>query len=448
MAKVCEKDIRAAMLCGLTGFQFYYPFGEVGLIETYARRIQAYAEAVHRLGVDFKITLCFANADHPMSEADKIQRWAPPTRRLLEATPPEVWLKTPSGRHVFFAWMADGLADEISVAFNLHQNGEKVKYAALAYENLSKALGVETAFVQLILNYGPQSDPRYLGELLNHFPALWGWCQLDYSWDQGNIWDALAKTTRQRGREYTQTATLDFYSSKTFAKGTWRLIFDIQEALELGVDQQYRHTMDLELSKGFRQALERGIRQTSGLINIATWNDFAEGHHLSPDINHNFGFSVLLNYYKRRWLQPTLPPVEREALILFYKKYPSTAEPQFDYEMHHEGVVPPSASDFIELVALLKASGSLYIKGQWVGDVEAGLQVVRIPTEPGKVWAEMRRRGEVVLRLDSPQPIVERPLRTDRTTYSISTERESYLQALFGEDRSNTIAPWLEDGEP
>jgi hypothetical protein len=34
-----------------------------------------------KLKLDFVFTLCFANADHPIGEREKIKRWAPLTRR-------------------------------------------------------------------------------------------------------------------------------------------------------------------------------------------------------------------------------------------------------------------------------------------------------------------------------------------------------------------------------
>lgn len=441
MDEVCEIDIRAAMTCGLTGFQFYYPFGDEGLMSTYAKRIRAYAQAVERLDVDFKLSLCFSNADHDLSEVEKIERWAEPTRRLLEETPDSVWLKTPDGRHIFYTWLADGLADEIDHAYGLHQKAEQVKYAALAYEHLAQALGVECAFVQLILNYKEDSDPHYLDELLRYFPAVWGWAQLDYHHTKDNPWDALASKTRQRNRTYTQTASLDFYSSKTFPKGSWQLIFDIDKAIALGVKGQYRHAMELELSKAFRLSLERGIREDNGIINVVTWNDFAEGHHLSPDINHNFGFAVLLNHYRDRWMNPEQLAVPKESLVLFYKKYPSTVVPRYNMEVHYEGSVPPSASDVIEAVAILKEPADIFIKGKHVARLQAGLQVVRVPIELGPVWAELQRDGKTVLRLDSPQEISGKPLRTDRTTYAISTERDRYLQTIFGDDRRSLMTP-------
>ena len=431
-------EIEAAIACGLDGFQFYYPFGEDVMLEDYVRNIRAHFEALEEMDVDFKLTLCFANANHPMSEKDKIARWAKHTRELIESTRQEFWLKTPDGRHIFFTWMSDGLADEINNSWDVQYDHALVKFSALAMENLADAFGVKAAWVYFFLKLDPGVDPDYTSEMLDYFPAVWPWSQYDYRHHEKNAYDAFARLAQERNRGFFYSSTLDFYSSKTYPTGTSDLIFDIQKAKQLGVHGQYRHYMETELTRAYRKTLERGIRQDTGIINVVTWNDYAEGHELAPSSNHNFAFAMILNYYRQKWLNPDYEVAEEQAAV-FFKKYRHDVKPVFDYELFSEGHVDVSAADFIEVVTLLKQPAEVYINGRLAGTARDGIDEVRIPSEVGPVSFEVKRDGKRVLFLEATEAITAQPYRTDRTTYGYSTVEEDYIQKLFGEDRRSVL---------
>jgi hypothetical protein len=432
--EAAKMEIKAAMASGLDGFQFYYPYGPDEMMEDYTRTIRAHFEAAEELDVDFHMTLCFSNADHSEPEADKIARWARHTKALIESTPGDYWLKTPDGRHIFFTWMVDGLADEIRLAWDVQYDAALIKFAALALENLEKALGVDAAWVNFFLKLDAGMDPKFTTEMLDYFPAVWPWSQYDYRHREDNLYDDFARLAAERKRGFFYASTLDFYSSKTYPTDTWDLIFDIEQAKQLGVHGQYRHYMELELTRGFRKMLERAITMEDGIINVVTWNDYAEGHHLAPDTNHNFAFAMILNYYRNLWLDPDYV-VEKEQAAVFFKKYRHDAKPVFDYELHVEGPIDPSASDFIEVVTLLKEPAEVLINGQPAGTAKAGIDAVRIPTEVGPVSFVVLRDGKEVLSLEATEWITDKPHRTDRHTYGYSTVEEDYLQLLFGDDR-------------
>jgi hypothetical protein len=335
--------------------------------------------------------------------------------------------------------MADGLADEVPHAWDVQYNPELVKFAALAYENLGKAMGVETAWVYFFLKLDPGVDPDFTSTMLDYFPAVWPWAQYDYRYHDENLYDQFAELARERGRGFYHSPTLDFYSSKSYPTGTWDLIFDIEKAKQLGVHGQYKHYMELELTKAFRNVLDRSIKMDKGIINVVTWNDYAEGHHLAPDTNHNFAFAMILNHYKRLWMDPDYE-VEKEQAAVFFKKYRHDVKPVFDYELHNEGEVDPAAADYIEVVTILKEAAEVSINGKPAGKVEAGIDAVRIPSEVGPVSFVVSRNGKEVLSLTATESITDKPHRTDRHTYGYSTVEEAYIGEIFGDERS-TILP-------
>ena len=178
--------------------------------------------------------------------------------------------------------------------------------------------------------------------------------------------------------------------------------------------------------------LQQAIRRDASIINYATWNDFPEGHHLAPEASHNFGPSLLLRYLKRRWQSKT-PVVDHESAIVFFKKYPAEARPQFSVSLkvvsENQDLV---GEDRIELVTFLKSSARCFLNGRDLGMFDPGMQISSIPTEPGKVHVRVIRDGEPVIEFETPQAITDKPLRTDRLTFSYSSEFQREFQKLFG----------------
>src|SRR6202012_3945554 len=98
-----------------------------------------------------------------------------------------------------------------------------------------------------------------------------------------------------------------------------------QEATNAGINNVERKYITTGLSYNFRKLFEFGIKQDAPIINIITWNDYPEGHHLAPEINHNEGFSILLNYYKSIWKHTPAP--YQDVAVVFFKKYTRATEP-------------------------------------------------------------------------------------------------------------------------
>jgi hypothetical protein len=150
----------------------------------------------------------------------------------------------------------------------------------------------------------------------------------------------------------------------------------------------------LDLSRGFRRRLELAVELDAPVINLTTWNDYPEGHHLAPEINHNFGFAMLLQHYKAKWRgRPASGP--REAAIAFFKKYPHATRPRpHDIEVDiRKRNAPPSAEDAIEVVTILDAPARLTVNAGAPVDVAAGLVETRVPMAPGPVRVRVTRGG-------------------------------------------------------
>jgi hypothetical protein len=169
-------------------------------------------------------------------------------------------------------------------------------------------------------------------------------------------------------------------------------------------------------------------------MNIITWNDYPEGHHLALEANHNDGFSILLKYYKSIWQDQTSFPHE-DIVIAFYKKYGHAAIPSpFNIpvvEIEKPGIAV-SSEDSIEIVTILKEKSELSVKDETM-EVLPGLQSTRFSALPGEVKVSLKRKGITVVQFVCPEWITGKPYRTDRLTYSFSNQFPAFYKAVFGD---------------
>lgn len=420
-----EHEIRAAKLAGLDGFQFFYPFGGRGLLKQYNHTISAFYRVAEEKFPDFRLTLCLCCSECKLDEAEAIERWSQSIRELLdECRESPAWLKTPDGRYLFYTWCPDGLVGSIETHHKTFRQPELIADTASVYRRLADACGIRAA---IIYHLRKHENKAVLKAALDHFPAVWGWTD-SYAADDG--WAEVAKECGLRNRTYTQTVYPDYYTSKLYNLDSHNMIHRLRDVLEVPFGKLGRETQNCGVTHVYRNLLDPAVELDPPLINVATWNDFGEGHHLAPEINHNFAFGVLLNHYKRRWLDL---PVEGEWTAVFYKKYSSDARPTtFDFHINEKKSCGES-EDVIELVTHLNSSAQLELSGQSLGRVDRGLYVKRVPIRSGSVLLQVKRAGKTVLSVKGDEWITDKPYRTDRLTYGKSSLFNFYFKTLYGD---------------
>lgn len=429
LQQAVDFEIRAARQLGIDGFQFYYPLVDDTpvLAETYNRTIREFIRQSETRYAGFKVTLCLA---HPTSarlktEAERIAYWSPSIRAIVEPTKESpAWLRTKSGSLLFYLWVGDALADGVRGRANTPAEVLKV---GQAYRRLAESIGTRVEYIYQVRR--PEIDPPYINAIVETFPAVWGWTASDENLE---FWDYLAKVCQEQNCVYTQTVYPDYYTSKVYRKGGEHTILSTREALELGLEGIERHYRVTHLAETQIQLLQRAVDHDVPIINYVTWNDFPEGHHLAPEVNHNFGPSLLLRHFKRRWKSDALP-VARDEAIVFFKKYRHDAQPKYPVSLKIKSQNQNLAEeDVIELVTLLTAPARCYLNDHALGTVESGLHRHRIASEPGHVRVRIVRDGQPIIDFQTPEAITSTPLRTDRITYSYSSAFEREFEQLFG----------------
>jgi hypothetical protein len=182
-----------------------------------------------------------------------------------------------------------------------------------------------------------------------------------------------------------------------------------------------------------RTQWEAARRNQSTLIQFVTWNDYTENTHLAPAYQTRYAVLDLNRYFIDWWKQGKEPKPEKDKIYLFYRKYPAESKiyPFKRLQKDPEGV--------IEVLTILTKPGKIRLVGRgeaW--DAPAGMSWRHFPVTPGPVWVELLRRTwygrqQVVLNLESPDPITDRPFRQLKSQAAISTEFENHWKADFGD---------------
>jgi hypothetical protein len=415
-----EFEMRAAIKSGIDGFQFYYVLGA----KSWDDIIKAYFRVAEKKNIPFKFTFCISHPDG-RTEADKIAEF---TRRMngifneVGRDNPRL-LRTPDGRLIMYMWNGDGLADIPEDKKGLPDQ----YYIARAYKSLAD--GVNERFA-CVFSINEQISKSKLDAYLDYFPATWIWT---LAYNKNYTGNRVATACKTRNRTFTGSVFGDFYTSKLLRKGTWDMYHGADEAVKDGITMVERRYVVTGLSYNFRKLFEFGIQQDVSIMNVITWNDYPEGHHLAPEVNHNYGFSVLLNHYKNLWLtgQQFIPG--RDIAIAFFKKYKHNIRPQPYYipmVQFEDGAVPERYEDSIDVVTILPLPAVLKVNGKETA-VPAGLQSTKFASTPGAVTVSIIR-GKQTAFFTTPEWITTKPYRADRLTYVYSTEEAEYQKALFG----------------
>ena len=142
---------------------------------------------------------------------------------------------------------------------------------------------------------------------------------------------------------------------------------------------------------------------------------------------------VILDYYRKTWLGEENI---KESASVFYKKYKHDVTPAHNFPIHTKrSIGAKEMEDDIEVVTILKSPAQVFINGKHAGDVQAGIQAVRLPSEPGAVKVEVKRGQKLLFELKPPEQITETPFRTDRLTYMYSSRFDEYFQYIFGSSK-------------
>ncbi|MBI3882936.1 MAG: hypothetical protein HY305_01615 [Sphingobacteriales bacterium] len=396
--------------------------------------IKAYFKVADAKNIDFKLTLCFSHpGEDPTRTTDsKIAEWSRRVNSIMRVAGHnnKHWLRTPDGRLIVYMWYGEQIIGPDSWKGQIDGYATPF-WVAQAYRKIANNVGEKFA---CMFSTNEKITPSSLDNYLDYFPAVWMWTN---SYTFAGLDVKMNEACKKRKRTFMGTAFPDFYTSKIMRPDPvlWDILW-LNDALAVGNARGLqRKYMATGLSNTFRQQLEYAVKLESPIINIITWNDYPEGHHLAPEVNHNDGFTTLLKYYKSIWKGESSPFDDRDVAIAFFKKYKRGVTPSpYNYQTLNVGTVGNinvATEDSIDIVTILAKPGKLKMNGEIV-DVPAGLTSTKFKSQPGAVNVSVMRDGKETATFKTPEWITDKPLRTDLLTYSFSSEFPRYFKDIFG----------------
>ena len=447
--------IRAAKKVGIDGFQFFYPFPPNERFQNnFDNIIIDFFNAAETVDIDFNFSLCICTPPAHIDEDEKIAVFAKGFRRILDAVGKgnRFWAKTPDGRFLTHLWHGDALANAVREAGgDIRGKADAViPRIAFAYEKLGHAIGIDLACAMYIRYV---DDQNYVDRVLEYFPIVWNWTE---NLRHEKAWFDLAKRCKEQKRAFMQGVYPDYYGSKLYRKGdtTWSMFHFLHDVKKLSADEVEHDYYYSGVTDIYLNYLNRMLETDSPLVSFITYNDYQEGHHAAPELNHNFGFAILFNHYKNIWLG-TPEKNDKEFAVLAYKKYRHDIVPEpfnivFLPKVAELAMFDPSTDDFINIVVFLKQPATVFLNGKEVGTAKGtgDIEVFKVPLAKGRVKLEIKRNNEPVITLAGTEWITDKPFRTDRLTYYLSSECDNYYAELFGKDAPRYfLQQYVEDAD-
>lgn len=174
---------------------------------------------------------------------------------------------------------------------------------------------------------------------------------------------------------------------------------------------------------------QAALDQDATLLQIITWNDYGENTCIAPAYNTRYTLSDLTAYEIALWKTGKAPVTDHDRVYLLYRKYPPGAR-IFPFHAKFQD----AEGGAIEVLTRLVKPATIRLPGREIEfEAPAGLSRKQFPVTAGPMIAELVREGKVELRLESPEPITDRPFREDHGVVCWSSEDERLWKEDFGD---------------
>lgn len=195
-----------------------------------------------------------------------------------------------------------------------------------------------------------------------------------------------------------------------------------------------------------RNTWEIAIASGADLVQLTTWNDYAEGSQFAPSVQRGWGVLEASAYYLRWWKTGLRPTVTRDTVVLTHRVQPVAALPSFAQTLLMRRTSGSAARDTVEAMTLLTAPGTVTVTVGGVVTrcaVPAGPGRCLAPLRPGRVSASVTVGDTVRAAATSPHVVTATPWVQD-LGYVVATGAGPSLSAaqLAGRARPVGTTRW------
>lgn len=254
---------------------------------------------------------------------------------------------------------------------------------------------------------GGHNDPGISGNMasVNYAAGPWGRGADPAIW---KTHDDLAKPIRARGEKY-----LAGVWSQDVRNGTIGVMtFD-----------------DSQNTEGVLASWDRARADDADIVQVCTWNDYAEASHFQPSVMRGTAALELSAWKIAQYKTSTLPPILKDALYVSHRSQMLDAKivgPQTKWMTQWGRTGRSPLREHVEARTFLTAPARVTMTVGGVTtthDAPAGMFAKTVPMKPGTVTVVVTRDGKEITRIDSPVAIDAIAYNQDRSYAMFSSIR-------------------------
>ncbi|NLR93630.1 hypothetical protein [Flammeovirga agarivorans] len=410
-----EFEMKAAIASGIDGFQFVIRYASVRNIDLISRIIAAYHRVAEEKKIDFKFSL-YIDFHHSrkQSSSQMIQHMKVQLQNILELTSKSTkWVRSSDNEILTLTATTESIIEDLnitkkgytSVRNTIHNDLsyiDKVYYALIDIQSYIKqplAIVYQVRFL---------SDTKINQKILDHFKSVW------YVYNQNKVADqSIYKLLEKNDRAYIQYVSPQ--KSQVF--------FTNKNEPKLAVTA-------VKQTAVFQDELESAVLKKAKMINLDSWNDYRGSSHLAPELYHNMGYSLLINYYKNKWGKSTSS--SKEFVMLSYQTVKSDALLQKEMPLHVvERYGTLEDQDKVEITTYLNQPAEVFCNGKLVGFAAKGRNNFYVDIKKGNVEVLLKRDNIVCHKLIGATPIRKKAYRQNFLCNTYTTSDEELLNEII-----------------
>ncbi len=184
------------------------------------------------------------------------------------------------------------------------------------------------------------------------------------------------------------------------------------------------------------------------LVQIPTWNDYAEGSQIAPSGENGSAWLDLNSYYLTWYKTGSAPQIVRDTVYLTHRGQPHAALPTYAQTllMKRRGTSSSVPRDTVEALTFLTAPGTVRVTvgtATHTCQVDAGVDSCTVPVGTGAVSAVLERNSRPVTKVTSPRVVTSKPYVQDLQYVAVSSGRQDGAKEVVSSDAAPTTPSGL-----
>lgn len=221
-------------------------------------------------------------------------------------------------------------------------------------------------------------------------------------------------------RDPMLTAKGPNYAAKAHALGKlWMQPVSIQDARPN--QKLYDEAGNTEM---LRTSWDTAITQGADMVLLVTWNDYSEGSHFAPSVDHGHTFLDISKRYSQHFKTGRAPAIDSDVIHITQRIHGHAARPAYPNIMLQWSGTRTKPRDTVEVLTVLKSSATVKVivgSSMYSYTAPAGVSAKLFPLEDGYSTAIASRTGKAVAAVRTKDAVSAKVTQQDMTYHAVSS---------------------------